>query len=91
MEIKYKIIYSDEVAKKHIPSLPTLVKEMIKKAIDERLTNNPSQLGKPLHYKLKGYWRLRVSNYRIVYHIKDADKTVSIIAIKHRKDIYKIG
>ena len=89
MEIKYKIIYTDEVINKHIPALPNPIKGMIKKAIDERLTTNPIQLGKPLHYRFKGYRRLRVSNYRIIYHIEDATNSVLVIAIKHRKDIYE--
>lgn len=89
MEIKYKIIYSDEVTKIHIPSLPASVKGTIKKAINERLTTYPAQLGKPLHYKLKGYWRLRVSSYRIIYRIAVVEKTVIVTAIKHRKDIYE--
>lgn len=86
MEINYQIIYQDHVIKNHIPALSTKVKLLIKTAIEERLMVNPISFGKPLRYSLKGHRRLRVSDYRVVYRIKN--KTVIIIAIKHRKDIY---
>lgn len=50
---------------------------------------DPIGFGKPLRYSLKGHRRLRVSDYRIVYRIEPEIKTVIIVAIKHRKDIYE--
>lgn len=32
---------------------------------------------------------LRVSDYRVVYRIESEIKTVVIVAIKHRKDVYQ--
>lgn len=86
MEINYQILYQDHVIKSHIPVLPTKVKSLIKKTIEERLMVDPIAFGKPLRYSLKGHRRIRVSDYRVVYRIEN--KTVIIIAIKHRKDIY---
>lgn len=88
MEIRYQIRYIDEVVKKHIPDLPPSARALIKKAIEERLVVDPIGFGKPLRYSLKGHRRLRVSDYRIVYRIEPENKTVLIVAIKHRKDIY---
>jgi mRNA interferase RelE/StbE len=86
MEVKYQVIYQEEVLKRHIPNLSSRAKSLIKIAIEERLMVDPIAFGKPLRYSLKGHRRLRVSDYRIVYRIED--QTVIIIAIKHRKDIY---
>lgn len=86
MEINYQIIYQDHVIKSHIPTLSTKVKLLVKAAIEEKLMFDPISFGKPLRYSLKGHRRLRVSDYRVVYRIEN--KTVIIIAIKHRKDIY---
>lgn len=47
---------------------------------------DPITSGKPLRYNLKGHRCLRVSDYRVIYRIEN--KSVIIIAIKHRKDIY---
>ena len=86
MEIRYAILYLEEVARKHIPTLSSSAKILIKRAIEERLAIDPVGFGKPLRYSLKGHRSLRVSDYRIVYRIEP--KTVIIIAIKHRRDVY---
>jgi mRNA interferase RelE/StbE len=41
--------------------------------------------------KLKGRegWRIRVGNYRILYQIDDQQKTVTIVHIGHRRDVYE--
>jgi len=88
MEIKYQVCYIDEVVKKHIPNLSSNIKLIIKRAIEERLMIDPISFGKPLRYTLKGYRRLRVGDYRIVYRINDKHKILTIVAIKHCKDIY---
>lgn len=89
MEIKYQILYQEIGVRQHIPSLSSRAKTLIKKAIEERLMIDPIGFGKPLRYSLKGHRRLRVSDYRIVYRIKETTNTVIIVAIKHRKDIYE--
>lgn len=89
MEIKYQIIYLEEVVRKHIPLLPARTKILIKKAIEQRLMVDPVGFGKPLRYSLKGHRRIRVSDYRIVYRIDPEINKVFIVAIKHRKDAYQ--
>jgi mRNA interferase RelE/StbE len=88
MEVKYQVHYQEVVVKKHIPELPLRMKSLIKSAIVERLMVDPVGLGKPLRYSLKGHRRLRVGDYRIVYRIESESKTVVIVAIMHRKDVY---
>jgi len=90
MEIKYQIRYLEEVVRKHIPDLSTNARGFIKRAIEDRLTIDPIGFGKPLRYSLKGHRRLRVSDYRIVYRIEPEIKTVIIVAIKHRKEVYEV-
>jgi len=89
MEVKYKVIYQDLVVKRDIPAISTSVKPAIKRGIEERLMTDPIGFGKPLRYSLKGHRRLRISDYRIVYRIEPAKSTVVIVAIKHRKEVYK--
>jgi mRNA-degrading endonuclease RelE of RelBE toxin-antitoxin system len=85
----YKIEYLDVVVKKDIPILPKTIKATIKKAIEERLMEDPVGFGKPLRYSLKGHRRLRVGDYRVIFRIESANNKVVIIAIKHRKNIYE--
>jgi mRNA interferase RelE/StbE len=42
--------------------------------------------------KLKGgdkEWRIRVADYRIVYVVDDAARTVDVTRIAHRREVYK--
>ena len=34
-------------------------------------------------------WRVRVGDYRIVYEIEDTTRTVTILRVGHRKEIYR--
>jgi mRNA interferase RelE/StbE len=38
---------------------------MIKRAIEERLATQPETYGKPLQRTLKGYWKVRIGDYRV--------------------------
>jgi mRNA interferase RelE/StbE len=41
--------------------------------------------------KLKGRdgWRIRAGEYRVIYEISDADRTVVIHYVAHRKEVYR--
>ncbi|MEM9416940.1 MAG: type II toxin-antitoxin system RelE/ParE family toxin [Bacteroidota bacterium] len=84
----YAIEYLEVVVKKDIKQLPQTIKFRIKTAIEERLMTNPVTFGKPLRYSLQGHRRLRVGDYRVVYQIDTHNHIVTVVAIKHRKDIY---
>ena len=50
---------------------------------------DPLKFGLPLRRNLKGYMKLRVGDYRIVYSISKKTVTVHVIKIGHRKDVYE--
>ena len=77
------------VAEKDIPKLGASVKTLIKRAIEKKLALDPISFGKPLRYSLKGHRRLRVGHYRIIYQIHEEKNEVLILAIGHRRDVYK--
>jgi mRNA interferase RelE/StbE len=85
----YRIGYEDRVIKQDIPALSKSIFELIGRAINTRLTTAPIQYGKPLRYTLAGHRRLRVSDYRVIYRVDEAQKTVYITAIGLRRDIYE--
>ena len=84
----YTIQYDDDVIKHDIPKLASSARNLIQKAIQERLTQDPQRFGKPLRYSYKGHRRLRVSDYRVIYRIDEVSHRVFIVAIGHRRDIY---
>ena len=85
----YSIEYLDLVVGEDIPALPKRMRDLIRRAIEERLTVEPIGLGKPLRYSFVGHRRLRVGDYRIVYRVDQTLRKVVIVGIKHRKDIYR--
>lgn len=82
----FELVYHTDV-KEDTARLDEKLKERIKTAIETRLTSAPHQYGEPLRKNLKGYWKLRVGDYRVVFKIKD--KEVWILGIRHRKEVYK--
>ena len=86
---KYHIEFLKEVVHKHMQNMPSPIKERIRHVIEDRLTVNPMELGKPLRYSLQGHRCLRIGNYRVIYRIKPKQHAILIVAIKHRKDAYR--
>ncbi|MBU0981621.1 type II toxin-antitoxin system RelE/ParE family toxin [Patescibacteria group bacterium] len=85
--MSFVVQYADEVKKDDIPKLSFSVKNRIKGAIIKKLTSEPEKFGKPLRKSLKGYRKLRVGDYRVIFRI---DKQfVKVFAIGHRSVIYK--
>lgn len=83
----FELRYHPDVRNIDIPKLNETLKKRIKKAIEERLSISPHQYGEPLRKTLKGYWKLRVGDYRVVYKVDRNE--ILIFAIINRKDVYK--
>ncbi len=47
------------------------------------------QFGKMLHGDKQGLWRYRVGDYRLICDVRDSDHVVEVLAIGHRKDVYR--
>jgi len=82
----YEIIFRNP-AKRFLKSLDNQFQKRILEKI-EKLKNNP-RIGKPLTGNLKGLWRLRQDNYRIVYRIRDQELIIYVLNIGDRGGIYK--
>ena len=84
-----KIKYHPKVKNDDIPRLSPNIAARIENAIINRLLVNPVKNGFYLRGSLKGYRKLRVGDWRIIYRI--VDKEIRIIAIGKRKDVYKFA
>jgi len=85
--MKYKVLYHPDVKEKDLSVINNKIKSRIKNAIERRLMVDPVKYGDPLRKTLKGYWKLRVGDYRIVYKIENVN--IFILGICHRKEIYR--
>ena len=72
---------------KEMSALPRRDQERIFAAF-QMLRQNPF-LGKKLEGEFDGAWSLRVWPYRILYTIERQIVTVTVIAVRHRKDSYR--
>jgi len=61
------------------------------KAVRKKLTAEPTAYGKPLSGQYKGFWKLKVGPYRVVYEILESKLRVYVIKVGYRKDfeVYK--
>lgn len=83
----YALVYHPEVKTRDVATLNRDVAKRIQRAIENRLTIEPQRYGEPLRRTLKGYWKLRVGDYRVVFRI--VKNEVWIFAIMHRRDVYE--
>ena len=83
---EYQLRWSKQAGKEldRIPS--NLANRIYERAGNLALTPRPSGA-----LKLKGHssWRIRIGDYRVLYTIDDGEKIVSIMAVCHRKDVYR--
>ncbi len=83
----YQLRYHPDVPVRDLARINKNIQERIRKAIEQRLLVDPIRYGEPLRRSLKGYRKLRVGDYRIIYEICGPE--IRIYAIGHRKDIYE--
>ena len=83
----YALRYHPRVADRDLHKIPAATRTRIARAIEARLTTKPEQYGLPLVGTLRGYWKLRVGDYRVVFRVT-ADE-VWILAILHRREVYE--
>ncbi|OGG93002.1 hypothetical protein A2609_02105 [Candidatus Kaiserbacteria bacterium RIFOXYD1_FULL_47_14] len=88
MALEFTIVYQLAVTQEDIPRITEAWRDKIKSAIEDKLVTHPDMYGKPLRRSLRGYRKLRVGDYRIVFRIDVA--RVKIFAIAHRSVVYKI-
>ncbi|MCX5712677.1 MAG: type II toxin-antitoxin system RelE/ParE family toxin [Candidatus Omnitrophica bacterium] len=82
----YTLLYHPDVLKRDLPKIPNNIKEVIRRAIEERLQLDPFAYGEPLRQSLKGHRKLRVGDYRVIYRINGA--SILVLKIGHRKEVY---
>lgn len=73
-------------AEKELTALHPVDRNRVVAAIRE-LRNDPRP---PKCKKLRrvNAWRIRVGDYRVVYDIDDVERTVTVLRIGHRRDVY---
>jgi mRNA interferase RelE/StbE len=84
--VDFSIRYHSDVRDIDLKRLDARTKQRIRRAIETRLMIAPQEYGQPLRRTLKGYWKLRVGDYRVVFKI--AGRELLVLGICHRKEVY---
>ncbi len=80
----------DPDAARELRKLGHDARHLILKYLRERIATaeNPRRFGHALLGDLKGLWRYRVGDYRIVADIRDKEIVVMVVTVGHRRDVY---
>lgn len=74
-------------AAKNAQELPTAIKSRVNDIV-ARLSRWPNVSGaKPLRHELKGAYRIRTGDYRVLFTVKGG--TVIVIRVDNRRDVYE--
>ena len=75
-------------ARRQIDRLPISVAAAVIETL-ATIATNPQRVGKPLSFELEGCHSARRGPYRIIYRIDDATRSIKILAVAHRADVYR--
>lgn len=76
-------------AERTLARLPGGVAAAVVEFMTGPLLEDPKQVGKPLQRELAGYRSARQGPYRIIYVVRDDERSVDVVRIEHRADVYR--
>jgi mRNA interferase RelE/StbE len=88
-EQRYQIRFQPAARRAITERLPEAVAAAVLEFCDAALAINPHRVGKPLFGALAGCHGARRGTYRIVYRIDETTRTVHVLDIDHRAEIYR--
>ena len=75
-------------ARREFDRLPIAVAAAVLETLDA-IAENPRRLGKPLMFEHEGRYSARRGPYRIIYELDEDAHLVRVLAIGHRRDVYR--
>ncbi len=88
-EQRYDIRFQPAARRAIAVRLPESVAAAVIEFCDSTLAENPHRVGKPLTGPLSGCHGAQRGTYRLVYRIDDSTRTVHVLDIDHRSEIYR--
>ena len=75
-------------ARRQFARLPISVAAAVLETL-QAIAENPQRLGKRLTFEHEGRYSARRGPYRIIYELEEAEHVIRVIAIGHRRDVYR--
>lgn len=85
---QYRIEYESNV-KKSLEKLPKRDKLAILAKVELLATSPRPEGSKCLKGKFDDFHRIRVGDYRVIYHIFDQKLIILVVKVAHRSDVYR--
>jgi mRNA interferase RelE/StbE len=81
----------DRDAVRDLRKLDVQAQRLILRYLRERIATeeDPRRFGHALTRELKGLWRYRVGNFRVVASIEDGRFVVLVVTVGHRREVYE--
>jgi mRNA-degrading endonuclease RelE of RelBE toxin-antitoxin system len=76
-------------SRRALARLPEKVATAAVEFIYGSLAETPRRVGRPLQLGLAGLHSARRGDYRVIYRIDEELRTVTVMAIEHRSDVYR--
>ncbi|MEX1218671.1 MAG: type II toxin-antitoxin system RelE/ParE family toxin [Acidimicrobiales bacterium] len=76
-------------AERQLARLPERIAAAVVEFMLGPLRENPRKVGHPLQRELAGLWSARRGAYRVIYEIDDDERSVDVLRIEHRSDVYR--
>jgi mRNA interferase RelE/StbE len=87
----YQVLIDERIFTEDFKKIDHTDQQLIIKAVRKKLTAEPEKYGQPLKGNLKGLWKLRVGQYRVIYMIKKKDVVVYVakVGFRRNEEVYK--
>lgn len=85
----YELIVAGPAARAIAERLPENVAVAVIDFITGPLLENPYRVGVALRRKLEGTHAARRGTFRVLYRIEETSKTVTVLRVDHRADVYR--
>lgn len=85
----YELVVASPAARAIAETLPEAVSTAVIDFITGSLIQNPRRVGRGLRNELAGIHSARRGSYRVLYRIDEAERTVTVLRIDHRGDVYR--
>jgi mRNA interferase RelE/StbE len=88
--LAWRVEWEDE-AVKELKKLDARAQRNIVRFLREKIAveDDPRRFGDPLRKDLKGLWKYRIGDYRIICSIEEKSVIVLVVRAGHRRSVYK--
>ena len=83
----WQVEYS-AAALKTLQRLDPAIQRRILAFLETRITEDPRRVGRAMQGDQRA-WRYRIGDYRVICDIQEASRTVFVVRVGHRKDVYR--